>query len=212
MIFDYTLAFVAGVAFWVLILNDLHHYLGHKLKGRLQFSSNHLKHHGAKDWFETIRAQLGAMLPIFAVIALIGVVATDIATGLLFAGGFAAGYLVFPRIWHMHMHMAAPKTAYGRWMRKHHFHHHFANPKSNYGLVTPLFDMLWGMYEQPARIAIPERHAMDWLVDPATGKVLPAYEQDYRIVSRDHGEALLDQVDEVAADLDAAYASVPPTA
>lgn len=205
---EFVLAFLGGVAFWVFVLNDLHHFLGHKFKGRMRFSSNHLKHHGAKDWFESLRQQFAALLPILAAVTLVALLLTDVASALVFASGFAAGYFVFPRLWHLHMHMAAPKTAYGRWMRKHHFHHHFANPQANYGLVTPLFDLIWGTYEQPAVIHVPERHAMDWLIDPVSGQVLPAYAEDYRIVSRDPSRELLAQGDE--ADLEAAYASLPP--
>jgi hypothetical protein len=85
-------------------------------------------------------------------------------------------------VFHRRLHTHAPRTAYGRWARRHHFHHHFVNPKANHGVTTPLGDLAWGTLDPEQRIPVPERLAMAWLLDPETGDVAAPYQREYVLV------------------------------
>ena len=79
------------------------------------------------------------------------------------------------------MRTACSQTAYGKWCRKVHFSHHFHTPQLNHGVTCPWWDMVFGTYAPETQIQVPERQAMDWLIDPTTGEVYEEYQSDYAI-------------------------------
>jgi sterol desaturase/sphingolipid hydroxylase (fatty acid hydroxylase superfamily) len=67
---------------------------------------------------------------------------------------------------HRREHTHAGWGAYGRWARRHHFHHHFVDGRTNHGVTSPIWDVVFRTYQQPATtIAVPRKLVMSWLVD-----------------------------------------------
>lgn len=174
------IAVIAGCLSWTFAEYALHNWAGHVARGRNHLSRDHLKHHANNRYFSPSGHKALAALAAAAVIAPLAVLVAGTVAGICYTIAFVAAYLAY-EIMHRRAHTHPPRTRYGRWQRKHHFHHHFAAPKKNHGVTTPWFDMLLRSYERPGRVRVPERHAMDWLVDPRTGDVFDAYRDDYCI-------------------------------
>jgi sterol desaturase/sphingolipid hydroxylase (fatty acid hydroxylase superfamily) len=94
--------------------------------------------------------------------------------------GFGITYASY-EILHRRTHTHAPRGAFSRWARRHHLYHHFGSPKSNHGVTSPIWDHVFGTYEEPGKIRVPRRHAPDWLIDPETDDVFPKYQDDYEL-------------------------------
>src|SRR5205823_5792760 len=62
----------------------------------------------------------------------------------LFAG-LVAGYVIYD-LTHYYLHHAAPRTAFGKWLRKYHLVHHFQTPDVRYGITSPLWDFVFRTY------------------------------------------------------------------
>ena len=92
-------------------------------------------------------------------------------------------YLFYTRFHHA-CHWAAPANAYTRWCRKQHFAHHFHKPQLNHGVTCPWWDMVFGTYEEVDQIVVPERQAMEWLINPETGDVWEEFANDYVLKTR----------------------------
>jgi sterol desaturase/sphingolipid hydroxylase (fatty acid hydroxylase superfamily) len=87
-----------------------------------------------------------------------------------FAVGFVGMYVAYEVV-HRRLHTHRGVGAVGRYLRRHHFHHHFGNPRLNHGVTSPIWDVVFGTFQAPGVITVPEKLAMDWLVDPQTGDV-----------------------------------------
>jgi hypothetical protein len=100
--------------------------------------------------------------------------------GSFYAGGIFLGYIVYDLVhWSNHVH--APKTAYGRWARRHHFSHHFSDARFNHGVTTPIWDVVFRTYRAPGRIVVPKRLCMDWLLDSETGCIRHQFRNDFEL-------------------------------
>jgi hypothetical protein len=44
----------------------------------------------------------------------------------------------------------------GKALRKYHFHHHFGDPKMNHGVTTRFGDRVFGTFETPDIVYVPE--------------------------------------------------------
>ena len=73
-----------------------------------------------------------------------------IAGALLF--GSLAGLLYYEWV-HYRAHIPdAPRTAWGRWMKKYHLWHHFKNERYWFGVTSPVIDWLAGTYRPVERV------------------------------------------------------------
>ena len=52
----------------------------------------------------------------------------------------------------------------------------------NHGVTSALWDHLFNTHATPGMIRVPQKHAMPWLTDPATGAVRPEHRADYELV------------------------------
>jgi len=102
--------------------------------------------------------------------------------GLAFTAGLTAMYGAY-EVLHRLAHTHAPKTAYGRWLRRHHFHHHFHDPSGNHGVTSPLGDFCFGTERPVGVVRVPRRQAMPWLIDER-GELRPEHAADYVLVGR----------------------------
>lgn len=89
---------------------------------------------------------------------------------------------------HRRAHTHAPRGPYSRWVRRNHFTHHFLTPRTNHGVTSPLWDRVFGTHEPLGVVRVPARHAMPWLLDPATGEVRAELAADYRLQGG-HGDS-----------------------
>lgn len=165
------LAALLGALTWTLLEYVIHRWLGHDARFRPNpFAKEHVRHHSQGDYFApTFKKALAAL----AVLGLVGVPAVLLAglpLGLGYTFGLVGFYLAY-EILHRREHTHRGVGPYGRWARRHHFWHHFGNSAKNHGVTSPLWDLVFGTYEAPGVILVPERLKMTWLTDPETGDV-----------------------------------------
>lgn len=173
------LSALCGAASWSLAEYGIHRHLGHDPGLHPNpFSKEHRRHHATSHYFAPTGTKLAAAAGALAVVAPAAATMVGAGAGAAFGLGFASAYLGYELL-HRLAHVRGPRTAYGRWLRRHHFHHHFHNPKRNHGVSSPLWDHVFRTYEAPTVVRIPSRHAMDWLVEPDTERVRVEYAGDY---------------------------------
>lgn len=171
-----------GMGVWTLAEYVLHRFVMHELAGVGMPSREHLLHHADPE------QNKGRPILSWVGIALIGLVLFVPAATVLFGvpaaiavyGGWLLGYGTYQQI-HNRSHSHAPRTDYGRWVRRHHFHHHYGHPMANHGVTSPLWDRVFGTHEVADTIRVPRRHVMPWLVD-ADGTMRSQYVDRYVIV------------------------------
>lgn len=202
------LCLLLGICLWPALEYGLHSGLGHVyLRGKTEFSRQHLRHHGQKDWFAPNWQKALAAIPVFvALFFVVGSIA-GWPNGAALTTAFALMYGGYEVI-HRRAHTHPPTGPYSRWVRRNHFSHHFQNPRKNHGVTTPFFDYLLGTHVAPLKVVVPERFAMSWLVDPETREVWSAFADDYEI-RRASSRELVKQTD-TAQDLAAAYEGEAP--
>ena len=173
------LAALVGAALWSLAEYLLHRFAGHWPKGRIEFSREHLAHHAKPTYFTPTAKKARTALTITAVVAVPVLAIFGAGVGSAGLAGFLVAYVGY-ELTHRLIHVRRPLGAYGRLIRRHHLHHHFAAPKKNHGVTSPIWDLLFGTYESPARVRVPARHALVWMVD-SSGELLEAYAGDYEL-------------------------------
>lgn len=189
-------AVLAGWFTWTLAEYVFHRFGMHQAKGKGLASREHLKHHADRD----------SVLEKWA-LSWGGVLLVGIGLGVVLTPAFGVGWVLgygFYDWQHYQAHRRAPRNRYQRWVRRHHFHHHFGHPMANHCVTWPLWDKVFGTYEQPGAIRVPRRMAMVWLLDE-DGEVRPEHAADYAVV----GRVRRDEVS-ARADLVAAYANQAP--
>lgn len=176
------LLFGLGWLLWTFLEYALHGWLGHWPKGKARFTRQHLQHHAVTDYFFPFVEKFIVFLPLIALIAPGAMALLGVELGLLFTLGTLSGWLV-QEVVHRRLHTHAPRTAYGRWARRHHLHHHFANPKRNHGITTSLWDHVFRTYERPGLITVPSKQAprLPWLFEEGQSEVAAAFAGEYRI-------------------------------
>ena len=97
-----------------------------------------------------------------------------------------------------------PRRRVCRWRRKNHFAHHFADPRLAHGVTTPVWDSVFRTRLEVAKVRVPRRLAMRWLVDDG-GELIDAYAFDYTLVGRARSDESTRR-----ADADAAMANERP--
>jgi sterol desaturase/sphingolipid hydroxylase (fatty acid hydroxylase superfamily) len=164
-------AALLGIATWSVLEYAIHRWLGHDKRWiRNVFGVEHTAHHArghyfAPTWKKGLAAVIVAGVAIGPAVAVAGP-----SLGGAYVAGFVGFYLTYELI-HRLNHTHAGWGPYGRWARRHHFWHHFHDPKANFGVTSPVWDVVFGTRVVPGRVLVPERLAMPWLVDPATGEV-----------------------------------------
>ena len=176
-------AFAGGITLWTFAEYALHNWYGHVARGRNHFSREHLRHHSTPGYFAPTRQKLAAAVPVWTLVITLSVLTMGWAPGLCFGAGFLGMYITY-EVLHYRAHAAAPRTRYGRWLRRHHFHHHYKNPKANHGVTSSIWDLVFRTYDPPGRIVVPKKHVMAWLTDPETGDVWPQHADDYAVSRR----------------------------
>jgi sterol desaturase/sphingolipid hydroxylase (fatty acid hydroxylase superfamily) len=188
-----------GAVGWTLAEYLMHRFAMHELRGRGLASREHLRHHADRD-------SILEKWPIaWAGVIVVAVFLLRPLGGWALAFGYVGGYGTYDML-HWRAHRRAPRNAYGRWVRMSHFHHHFHAPMRNFGVTSPFWDKVFGTYEAPTVVRLPQRMAMVWLVDD-DGRLRDEFAGDYRVV----GRRTLDDATRVE-DRERAFANLVPSA
>ena len=169
------LAVLGGWFTWTLGEYVLHRFGMHEARGKGLASREHLKHHADRD----------SVLEKWA-LSWTGIILFGLAFGYFVTPAFGFGWVLgygFYDWQHYWAHRRAPRNRYERWLRRHHFHHHFGHPMANHCVTWPLWDKVFGTYEEPGTIRVPRRMAMIWLVD-GDGAVRTEHADDYQVVGQ----------------------------
>jgi 4-hydroxysphinganine ceramide fatty acyl 2-hydroxylase len=178
----YALAVVLGVLTWSFLEYVLHRFLGHDKRFMPNFFSvEHTRHHSVGNYFAPAVKKALAAAAAMALVLPLAVLAAGWGLGLAYSISFVTMYVLYEAL-HRFEHVHPGIGAYGRYLRRHHFHHHFGNPKMNHGVTSPIWDVVFGTYEAPDRIRVPSKLQMQWLVNPATGRVYDAHANVYEVV------------------------------
>jgi sterol desaturase/sphingolipid hydroxylase (fatty acid hydroxylase superfamily) len=170
---------LAGVIAWTFL-----EYWAHRRKHARRATvppRGHHRHHAEPSYFLPALTKVLTALVVAVPISAVGVAIAGEWAGGGFAAGMAIGYLAYERI-HWTAHYRAPRTPYGRGIRRNHFAHHFMHPRHNYGFTTSWWDRLFGTYVKPDLVKVPRRHALPWLLDG--DKLRPEFARDYVLVGR----------------------------
>jgi len=166
-----TLAAMLGVLTWTLLEYAIHRWLGHDTRLRPNpFATEHVRHHSQGDYFAPTHKKALVTVGALALVAPIAINVAGRVHGLAYAFGLIGFYVAY-EVLHRREHTSAGFGPYGRWARRHHFWHHFGDPSKNHGVTSPIWDHVFGTYQTPALIVVPERLAMPWLRDAETGDV-----------------------------------------
>ena len=181
-------SFIIGLVAWTFTEYAMHNWNGHMSKGRLAFSREHLAHHAQFDYVSPLGAKLRTAVPLLSAVYGIGWLFAGAWLGLVFTAGLSVGYLAYSWL-HHDLHISAPRTAYGRWARRHHFHHHFADSSTNHGVTSPIWDWVFGTYRDPGVVQVPKSRMMPWLEGDEAGTIAEQFAADYQLKVRTRREA-----------------------
>ncbi len=196
-------AALLGAAAWTATEYGLHRFVMHEMRGRGPASVEHLKHHADVTYFSPASKKLASAAATTAVAYPVTVAATNRRWATPFTAGLIAMYFGY-EIAHRRTHTHPPRNRYGRWARRNHLHHHFGAPMRNFGVTTPLWDRLFGTYDEPGVVSVPRRMAPVWLLD-ATGEVRVEFADDYLAKGTGRSDR-----SRVGRDRTAAFANVAP--
>jgi len=191
------LAFGLGAAGWSLAEYGLHRFVFHGASATRLGAGEHRRHHAEVDYFAPWWQKALAALAVTASMLPLSLLGAGPAAGLAFTGGFIAMYLAY-EVLHRTAHTRPPRGRYGRWRRRNHFAHHFMDPRRAQGVTTPVWDVVFGTRLPVARVRVPRRLAMPWLLD-ANGELHAAYADDYELVGSAQRNAGTRRADREAA-------------
>lgn len=174
-------AVALGIFTWTLLEYVIHRWMGHDRRFRkTPFGVEHIRHHIEGNYFAPTWKKAVAAAIFVAVLSGPAVAIAGVAHGLAYVSGLVGFYGVYEWL-HRREHTHAGVGPYGRWVRRHHFHHHFADGRTNHGVTSPLWDLVFGTYERPSVIRVPEKLCMAWLLDPDTGDVRAEHAASYQL-------------------------------
>jgi sterol desaturase/sphingolipid hydroxylase (fatty acid hydroxylase superfamily) len=176
----YAGAFALGGLGWTFAEYAIHNWVMHGGKGRNEFSRQHLNHHADPNYFAPLWEKYISEVVVTGALLGLSSWVCGWKLGLAFTGGFSTVYHSY-EILHRRLHTHPPRGPIGRFLRRHHMTHHFVAPTKNHGVSFHLWDLLFGTYQAPKKITLPSRHAMTWLIDPATGDVRAEFAGDYAL-------------------------------
>ena len=199
---DLTAAVLGGAA-WTFTEYGLHRWAMHVMRGRGLASVEHLKHHADVTYFAPTDKKLLSAASTTAVAFPLASALAGRRWATAFTSGLIGTYFAY-EVAHRRTHTHPPKGRYGRWARRSHLHHHFGAPMRNFGVTSPVWDRVFGTYDEPGVITVPQRMAPVWMID-AAGSVRPEFADDYVVKAGGSRSAR-----QVGDDRDDAFANVAP--
>lgn len=200
-----TFAGISGALSWTAAEYGLHRFAMHEMRGKGLASVEHLKHHADVTYFSPASKKLASAAGTTAVAFPVATKLAGRRWATAFTSGMLAMYFTY-EVAHRRTHTHPPRNRYGRWARRSHMHHHFGAPMRNFGVTSPVWDHLFGTYDEPGVVTVPRRMAPTWLVDDH-GEVLVEYATDYRVKGSSRRDA-----DQIRRDHDDAFSNLAPVA
>jgi hypothetical protein len=176
-------AVATGAAGWTLLEYGLHRFAMHVPRGRGLASREHLEHHAQVTYFSPASKKALSAAVTTAIAYPVTARLAGRGRALAFTTGLVGAYLGY-EVAHRRTHTHPPTNRYARWARRNHLRHHFGAPMRNFGVTVPVWDRIFGTYDDPGTVAVPRRMAPVWLVDDS-GAVRPEFAADYRIAESD---------------------------
>ena len=172
-----------GALTWSFLEYVIHRFAGHGrgLWRSTPFGKEHTRHHAEGNYFAPTRKKVPVAIVIMLLVAPIAIALTNPVVGLSYATSLVGTYAAY-EVLHRRLHTHEGRSAYGRWARLHHFHHHFVDPRTNHGVTSPLWDLVFGTYQKPETIRVPQRLCMKWLVDPRTQTIVESYSDVFIVI------------------------------
>jgi sterol desaturase/sphingolipid hydroxylase (fatty acid hydroxylase superfamily) len=140
---------LGGVLAWTLIEYLLHRFVFHfRPKGPVQQALAfliHGIHHDYPHDADRLVMPPAASLLIGAILAAAVLAVLGLPSGYALYAGIVVGYLWYD-LQHYAIHHFAPRTRWGKAMRRYHFLHHFRDGTSRFGVSTPLWDLVFGTH------------------------------------------------------------------
>ena len=196
-------AALAGAVTWTATEYGLHRFAMHELRGRGLPSVEHLKHHADVTYFAPASKKLASAAGTTAVAYPVAAALAGRRWAISFTAGMIATYFGY-EVAHRRTHTHPPRSRYGRWARHSHMYHHFGAPMRNFGVTTPVWDLVWGTYDEPGVVTVPRRMAPAWMLDE-TGEVHAEFAGDYVAKGARRSDAR-----EVERDRSDAFANIAP--
>jgi sterol desaturase/sphingolipid hydroxylase (fatty acid hydroxylase superfamily) len=196
-------AAVTGAAWWTATEYGLHRFAMHEPRGTGLPSVEHLKHHADVTTFARASNKIASAAAATAVIYPVTAARTSRRWAASFTTGFITMYFGY-EIAHRRTHTHPPRNRYGRWTRRNHLHHHFGAPMRNYGVTVPVWDRVFGTYDEPGVVTIPRRMTPAWMLDD-DGEIRAEFANDYITKGARRLDAL-----QIARDRADAFANVAP--
>ena len=173
------IAGLAGAAAWTGAEYGLHRFAMHEMRGKGLASVEHLKHHADVTYFSPASKKVASAAATSAIAFPVTSAIADRRWATWFTSGMLITYFGY-EVAHRRTHTHPPRNRYGRWARRNHLHHHFGGPRRSYGVTSPVWDRLFGTYDDPGVVTVPRRMAPVWLLDEA-GQVRPEFAADYLV-------------------------------
>jgi hypothetical protein len=170
-------AAAVGAVSWTAAEYGLHRFAMHEMRGRGLPSVEHLKHHADVTYFSPASKKLASAAGTTAVAYPLARAVAGRRRAMAFTAGMIVTYFGY-EVAHRRTHTHPPRGRYGRWARRSHLHHHFGAPMRNFGVTTPVWDRVFGTYDEPGVVTVPRRMAPEWLLDE-TGGVRAEFAEDY---------------------------------
>lgn len=171
------LTILAGALSWSLAEYVLHRWVGHSPTSKLAFAREHREHHRQRQYFApwSAKLQLAAV-----VLGVMGVVILPLfgPTAFVYLVSFVGTWLLYEAV-HRDLHVRAPLTPIGRFLRRHHMRHHHVDPHTNHGVTSPVWDVLFRTRRPAERVRIHAAKAPYWLAD---GPADAPWRADYELV------------------------------
>lgn len=147
---DFALYGCLGIFVWTFIEYTLHRFVFHypaksAFGNRMVYLMHGLHHEDPADPTRLVMPPVPA-----AIYALLLFPAFRYFVGATYVEAFIAfflvGYLAYDYT-HYYIHHFTPRTALGRFLKKHHLLHHFADYESRWGVSNPVWDFVFGTAE-----------------------------------------------------------------
>jgi sterol desaturase/sphingolipid hydroxylase (fatty acid hydroxylase superfamily) len=145
------LTFVSGLLVWTFTEYILHRYVFHYepksiIGKRLHFLLHGVHHDYPNDSLRLVMPPV-VSLPLAGIFYFLfmAIVGSTYLPG--FFAGFIVGYLCYDMI-HYATHHAPMKTKTGLLLKHHHMRHHYPTDDSNFGVSSPLWDFVFGTYQE----------------------------------------------------------------
>lgn len=148
--------FIAGIFVWTLTEYLLHrfvfHYQPHSEWGKkLHFLMHGVHHDYPNDSLRLVMPPV-ISLPLAILFYALFVTLLGEASTWSFFAGFIVGYLFYDML-HYATHHFAMKGNIGLWLKHHHMRHHYQTDDYNYGVSSPLWDFVFGTFNEKKQTA-----------------------------------------------------------